>query len=286
MSKYNIMKMCFTTFVWGAYQDYIPAYIYSILESFPQHYVKIFLHETLTEKTKNCLSLIKSNNFEVIENFDELDVCDLPHKAAIRFLLPEHYFKDFDYIYFGDVDFIIYNQFEDNFYDQYIAHCQTTKLPFSNEYNYDYGKYRMTGLHFVIKDQYFEKMNNEIESMKLENEFKKQCVHTPLWPSYDEEMLFYMCNRVFDLRPLINYRRPFHGLHFGTFRIIGFGDSFCTQYSHETDGRNNIKQWIKDKKKIKQIMDSTTFKEFEKNMCKEVSETILKTKSYINSKLF
>ena len=137
------MKVCFTTYVFGWYQDYIPTYIYSILTAFPQHYVKIFLKERLSPENRQALELVKktSDSFEVIEEFTDLDDCQIPHLPSIRFLLTREYFEDFDYVYFGDVDFIIYNEHDDNFSNIYLNHCEQTGLPFSNEVNYDWGKY-------------------------------------------------------------------------------------------------------------------------------------------------
>ena len=277
----NHKKLCFSTLVWGWYQDFIPTYIYSILHAFPQHHVKIFVYEELTENNKKCLELIPSANFEIVDNFKDLDWCQLPHLAAQRFLLTREYFEGFDYIYMGDVDFIVYNHFNDeNFYDRYVSHCKSTGLPFSNEYNYDYGRYRVNGgLHFMIKDDYFDAMDYQIEKMKHPNEFKSNCQHHPLWPSYDEEMLYYMCNKAFDLRPINDYRSTYHGVHLGTFRIIGLGDSLCI--NHPADGRGYLPQWTRDLHKIEAIMDSKIFERFYESMCAEAKYIIDKTKFYL-----
>jgi len=284
------MKLCFTTYVFGWYQDYIPTYIYSILHAFPQHFVKIFVKEKLTENNKQALDLVKkqiSNSFEIIEEFDDLDHCGIPHLPAIRFLLTRDYFEEFDYVYFGDVDFVIYNQWNDSFADRYVEHMKHTGLPFSNEWNYDYGKYRMTGLHFIQKDFYFDVMDPFIEEMKIPNGnfFRKQCRHNPKWPSYDEEMLFNMAVRAFDIRPLDGYRRPFHGLHFGTLRILDVGDSFVENKAQESDGRNYLQEW-RNEPKIHNILLSPLFKDLNKLMGKKAHETIFKTQTALYRKMF
>ena len=166
-------RCCFTTVVYGWYQDFIPIYIYSILNSFPQHYVKIFLLDSLRDNNKRALQYLRddlSDQFEIVENFSDLDWCQIPHKAAIRFLLTKEYFEGFDYVYFGDVDFLIYNQFDDNFYDTYVAHCGRTGLPFSNGWNYYDNRHRVTGLHFVVKEPYFRSMTDIIEETKIPRE--------------------------------------------------------------------------------------------------------------------
>ena len=275
--------------VYGWYQDYIPTYIYSILTAFPQHYVKVFLKESLNNANRSCLDLMPNKNFEVVENFNDFDKCEILHAAAERFLLTREYFDGFDYIYMGDVDFIIYDQFnEPNFYDRYVKHAESVGLPFSNEWNYDWGgKFRMTGLHFMIKDPYFDVMDSFIEDMKKpKNEFKRECIYTPLWPSYDEEMLFYMAMRAFNLQPLTGYRRPFHGMHWGTFRLINFGDAYCADEVHVTDGKNNLPQWLEDLPKISPVIKSEAFKKFYAAMGKEAREVVNKTKMTLYRKTF
>ena len=282
------MKLCFTTFVFGWYQDFIPTYIFSILKAFPQHYVKIFLKESLSDSNRLALNLINSDHFEVVENFSDLNWCEIPHLPALRFLLGREYFEGFDYVYFGDVDFIVYNEHDDQFFDTYIAHCEKTGLPFSNECNYDWGRYRMTGLHFIIKDRYFDAMDKWIEEMKKPdgNFFRQQCPHNAQYPSYDEEMLYYMATKAFDLRPLNDYRRPFHGVHFGTFRILTDSDSFASDLT-VSDGRNNLLQWkTRDIGKIDAILRSDVFAKLYEEMCDDAKFVVKKTKLALHQRMF
>jgi hypothetical protein len=218
-----IKRCCFTTVVYGWYKDFIPIYIYSILKSFPQHYVKIFLKDKLDDHNTQTLRLVKDRNdqFEIVENFTELDWCQIPHLAALRFLLTREYFQGFEYVYFGDVDFLIYNIFKDNFVDTYIRHCDETGLPFSNGWNYKDGKHRVAGTHFVVKDLYFDAMDKIIEEVRQPDgrfRLECECECDDTEPTYDEEMLFYMTSEVFDLRSIKNYYSPRHGVHFGTYR--------------------------------------------------------------------
>jgi len=218
---------CFSTVVYGWYQDFIPIHIYSTLKAYPQHFVKIFLLDKLQDRNREALDAIRtvSNRFEVVENFTDLDWCKIPHGAALRFLLTREYFEGFKYAYFGDVDMLLYNFFRDNFTDYYLWRCRETELPFSNSFNYDKGRYRLTGLHFIIKDPYFDAMDKVIEEMKIPRRadywgkgFRSQCKHNEKDPSYDEEMLFNMVSSVFDMRKLQGYERPYHGWHLGDYR--------------------------------------------------------------------
>jgi hypothetical protein len=224
------MVCCFTTVVYGWYQDFIPIYIYSVLKSFPQHYVKIFLLDELKENNRKSLEVIKkevSDRFQIVENFKDLDCCEIKHSAALRFLLTREYFEDFEYVYFGDVDFLIYNQFDDNFVSYYLGHCEKTGLPFSNCWNIEGNRFRMTGLHFIIKDSYFDAMDKIIALTKIPTSiFRITCMYDDKWVTYDEQMLCYMISQVFDIQILKNGFRPLHGLHFGVFRKTSYGASF------------------------------------------------------------
>jgi len=293
-----VKSLCFTTYVFGWYQDYIPTYVYSILLAFPQHFVKIFLKEKLSDKNKHALDLVRkqvSNSFEIIEEFTDLDHCGLEHLPSLRFVMTRDYFEGFDYVYFGDVDFVIYNEKDDNFYERYIDHCNQTKLPFSNEWNYDKGRFRMTGLHFIQKDAYFDVMDPFIEDMKKPdgNDFRRECGFSKKSaPSYDEEMLYYMTTHAFDLRPLTGYLRPFHGLHFGTFRVGIYSWFAANQWSRNTNlkaeglVKRYLPTWWEDKDKIDAVMGSPLFDELYGLMCDEAQTTVTKAKNHVFTKLF
>ncbi len=282
------MQCCFSTYVYGWYQDFIPTYIFSILKSFPNHFVKIFLHEKLNDLNKEALNLIDNKNYEIIENYQEkVKNYGIPHLAALRFLLPEEEFNDFEYVYFGDIDFIIYNCFNDNFIETYVKHCEATGLPFSNEWDYDYRRYRATGLHFIIKKPYFESMNSMIESMKLlrGNHFRVQTPCDKIYPMYDEEMLYYMLSFTFDLRKLIGYTRPLHGFHFGTFRRVNASSSFAVNPDH-SDEKTYLPIWRKDLQKIEETLNSNLMYFMEKNACVEFKNVIKKTRHVLYRKHF
>lgn len=289
------------TYVYGWYQDFIPIYIYSILNCWPHHFVKIYVHEDLKPHNKDALELVRQKvggNFEIVENYQDIDKTDIPHLAALRFLMPREEFEGFDYVYFGDVDFINYNVFNDNFYDTYVAQCERTGLPFSDEWEYDYRRWRATGLLFIIKDPYFDALDELIAEMRLPdgNHFRQQTECDGYreeqdvgvlakFPNYDEEMLYYLLAKTFDLRPLIGYKRPLHGLHFGTFRRIEFGHSFVVNQRH-SDEKEYLPQWREDLDKINVVLESDVVDFVLKNADVRAVDTINKTKSILSRKLF
>src|SRR5699024_11641550 len=111
------MKICMAVYVFGDYTRYIPYYVYSVLKSYLDYYVKVFTKDSLSPNEKKCMALILdqvSPNFEVIENyFDESLHLEKPTKmvggieTTFRFLLPYEAFKKFKFAYIGDVDFLI-----------------------------------------------------------------------------------------------------------------------------------------------------------------------------------
>ena len=244
-------KLCFSTIVFGWYQDFIPLYIYSILSNFPQHHVKIFLLETLTPTNRQHLDMIPNSNWEIIENFRPANTSP---KSARYFLGPE-YFSDFDYIYIGDIDIMIFNEFnQKNFYEFYLDKCEKTNLPFSNSWYFDsnIGRYRMSGLHFIIKDPYFNQMSVMLsKSYFSSNEY-----------SFDEQLLFSMLSQIFDLRNIgINrYQRPLHGFHFGPFRTHPSPSVIEISTTHDINMRNLLK--------------TDFFKQCYSTLCPEIKELV------------
>lgn len=230
------MKCCFTSYVYGIYQDYIPIFIYSVACSFPQHVTKIFLKEKLSDKNKESLELVRKfcDNFEVIENFSGLEHCELPHGAANRYLLTREYFDDCEYVYICDIDFIIYNKYNNNFIDTYLRKCRIHNLPFSNYWRYD-GRFRMGGIHFIIKNEYFDIIDKHIEEMKDKNcEFRAKYIGNPI-KSYDEEMLYYMLFKAFNFKDLNEKdNKIFNGLHLKTFRSSKTYDYDKSFYGSQT----------------------------------------------------
>jgi len=295
------MKLCFTTYVYGWYQDFIATYIYSILHNWPHHFVKIYLHESLKDYNKKALEMVRSRvgaNFEIVENYQDVDDTEIPHLASLRFLMRREEFEGFDYVYFGDVDFINYNVFNDNFYDTYVAQCRKTRLPFSNEWDYDYNRWRATGLLFIIKDKYYDAMKDIIEEMRIPNgnHFRNQAYcpgfreeqgvgKKAKFPNYDEEMLYYMLCKTFDLRPLIGYRRPLHGFHFGTFRRVETGHSFVVNKLH-SDEKEYLPVWRENLDKIEPVLKSNVMDFVVENGDERTSQTVRKAKAVLYNKMF
>lgn len=212
----NRMPLCISTFVFGSYKKYIPYYIYSILKSYPDYYVKIFLKDTLSTPEKKSLQLIRkhlSKNFEVKENYFTNQKFNRLSGKAIRFLVPSYEFKDFTNVYIGDVDFLIVNEYP-SLLDSHLDHCKQISLPYSNQIRP--GSKRLTGLHFYQVDEYYKKMDPAIQRY-LDDPDKIMEVFQNI--KRDEEFLYQMIEKNIGFRDIKKYHyRPHHGFHLGILR--------------------------------------------------------------------
>lgn len=208
-----IFKLCFAPFVFGKYSRYIPLYIYSILKSYPDYFVKVFFRDFLSIKEKECLDLLRkqlSLNFEVVENF--YSNVKTEHPKLLRWLIKEEYFLDFENIYFGDIDFLIVKE-SSSILKSHLKHCKKINLPYSNVIRR--GSKRMSGLHFIKRKEYYEKMNEEINYfINNSNKLKEFEI---LEKSPNEHFLYYLIYKKigFGLLDQIPPWRPHHGFHLG-----------------------------------------------------------------------
>lgn len=159
------MSLCISTVVNKEYQKYIPIFIYFIYKSYPEYGIKIFL----TDKLKSCYIPIIERlkllcNVEIKENiFNKRFLNSGQQLKTIRWLINDSFFNDFDNVYIGDIDLIICK--ESMSLEQFhLNHCILNNLFYSNCIRPN--TKRMSGLHFIIKEKYFEKINPIIYKYK------------------------------------------------------------------------------------------------------------------------
>lgn len=225
------MKLCFSSYVYGWYQDFVPLYLYSISQSYPQHYAKIYYRDYLTINNRKSLEELRKSwdHFDIVEEYRGVDTSHIKHLPAVRYLIPQREFHDYDYLYMGDVDFLILPEYDCNFYSYYLEHCRHTGLPFSNSISWDREHPRLTGLHFVIVKPYFQAIQNIVNSVvRGEHLFCNSIMDNVT--TFDEQMLYAIVEEAFDLQPLLEYRRPHHGIHFGDLRTRPLGHSLCNKH--------------------------------------------------------
>ncbi len=244
-------SICISTYVYGSYTKFIPFYIYSVLKSYPDYYVKILVRDQLNKQEKKSLNLLKSNlstNFEVKENyFNNINLPEMETKGqsnkTLRWFIPEKEFINFKYAYIGDIDFLIVRE-DPPLLDGHLSHCKETNLPYSNRIRN--GTERLSGLHFIIVKDYYEKIGSIINYYlnnldKLYEDIKKA--------NKQEEFFYNLVESTIGFGDIHkqNYR-PHHGFHLGCITLEGKIKKdyyFPKKYANKNNNKYlNIKEQI------------------------------------------
>ncbi len=131
-------KMCAVVYIYGRdYQGFIPIYLLSLFNTYPEYSARVYLDGSLDEEVKKCTDLLKDYDFEIVENFT--DKLGFTKKAlsidqiqrSIRWFFHDPAFDDFEAIYVSDIDIIICPEKEPIF-DRHMIHCNTIGMPYSN----------------------------------------------------------------------------------------------------------------------------------------------------------
>lgn len=189
-------KLCVVNYVYGEkYQDFIPLYIISLGESYPEYDVRIYIDKKLTDKTSVALEKISKyyNNYTIIEDYALTSKLTDKAKSVQqiqrcqRWLFYDEAFSNYEAIYIGDIDLLLCKE-EKPLFEQHCLHCKTMGVPYSNisragnkksfapkmlarnlikfgpvqSLKYYFGnkvsETKFSGLHFIKTDEYFEKV--------------------------------------------------------------------------------------------------------------------------------
>lgn len=103
------MRVCISTCVSSdSYQYYIPLFIYSLKRAYPDYGIKIFLRGKLNPDVREALKFI-DGEYDI---YEDIFLSYPTHKSTcntLRHLLPEKWFKGYDYLYITDIDFIFFH---------------------------------------------------------------------------------------------------------------------------------------------------------------------------------
>lgn len=185
-------KVCLTTYIYGVkYQDYIPLLVYSCNKAYPDYDIVLFLHEDLNPSVKRQLDSIEARNLSIKERHFADCPSMTPLKAkALRWVLWDDVFSNYDYLYIVDID-MIYIKEPLMLHEQHVLHMQTTGLPYDNLARHFYrpklsmqtlmqrfkhakflgmweflfgakDDYRLSGLHFIEIASYFKVFNSDM----------------------------------------------------------------------------------------------------------------------------
>ncbi len=255
-------SICISTYVYGSYTKFIPYYIYSILKSYPDYYVKILVREQLNHMERKCLNILKnnlSNNFEVKENyFNTIDLPEMKTKGqatkTLRWLIPKKEFNNFKYGYIGDVDFLIIKE-KPSLIEGHLDHCKKINLPYSNRIRP--GTKRLSGLHFFIVKDYYSKIGPLIDYYLSNTDELYKAINKS---SREEEFFYGLVGNTIGFGDINkkNYR-PHHGFHLGCAtheNKIRDGYYFSEKYENE---KSNNKTYLTMKKQFQVYFNDPIF---------------------------
>lgn len=251
-------SLCFSSFVFGNYQKYIPYYLYSIWKTHPNSYVKIFIEKTLEPNIQKILEYLKERGFENFEiiiwkaSLEDYQTYKIRGggKKLIRWILGQEYFRDFEYVYIGDID-ILFLPEEKLILDFHINQMSKLGMPFSNKVRSDEKgalSERLTGLHFFKTKEYFERIDPITSRIRKDKTYRDKYLEGL---ERDENFLYKINKEAFDFDPKLvsNIQRPWHGLHLG---ITRGNKNLDTETIEENSSLsldeliNHLKEYIKD----------------------------------------
>lgn len=194
-------KVCVVNYVYGEkYQGFIPVYIISLAESYPEYDLRIYIDQKCTEQTSAALEQLSKyySNFTIVEDYEEKSgfVGKAKQIQQIqrcqRWLFYDEAFDQYEAIYIGDIDLLICRE-DKPLYEQHCRHCDVCANPYSNisraasaknwepkmiarnlvkfglaqTAKYYFGKaeagIKLSGLHFARTKDYFDKIRPIID---------------------------------------------------------------------------------------------------------------------------
>ena len=208
--------------VYDWYQDFIPAYLSSLLLSYPNYHAAIYLEETLTEGNRDAIGYIRSQisgHFRVYEN-TEMPWEGQARKAE-RWVLGEDVFRGFRYGWISDIDILVVRE-SPALHAMEAARAEAIGYPYANVVRAN-SPDRMSGTMFIEVEPYYDAMRDIIvEARRCPAEFipaEEQQVQ-----GYNERLLKLMVRRGIGLLE-VDEPRPYdtaemHGVHLGVLRGI------------------------------------------------------------------
>lgn len=195
-------KLCVVNYIYGEkYQGFIPLYIISLKESYPEYDIRLYIDNTLCENTREAVKILSEHydGITVVENyaqhtkFSKKAVSIQQIQRCQRWLFFDEAFLGYEAIYIGDIDLLICKE-EKPLFEQHKTHCSVVGAPYSNisraagkrkitpkmiarnivkfgfgqSLKYYFGKnepvIKLSGLHFVLAKEYYEKVNTVIDN--------------------------------------------------------------------------------------------------------------------------
>jgi len=198
------------------YEHYVPLFILSATQAYPDATVYVFLHGEAEVRTRELLSRIEGNFYFHDNCFPKVN--SVLAAKAMRWLIYLTEFADHKYIYIGDIDLMICHE-PAGIVLPHVYHCELLGLPYSTKMRAHQD--RVSALVFAYREQWYDAMRPVV------HDFAPR-----IWAGeYDEiksdEKLLYkmISSSSLPLPPTVQERddsparyHPHHGLHFTIFK--------------------------------------------------------------------
>lgn len=305
-------KLCITTFVFGqSFQGYIPLFVYSVLRSYQDYFVLIFLQNRLSDEVREQLQVLTDlGKFEVEENYLHKHRLNNQQGKAVRWILDTPEFDEHEFVYIGDIDIFILPE-DPPLHVQHERHCKVLGLAYSNVVRkgnnrkvykgirglYDIYKNvgpvsmlrymlqpqlqikRLSGLHFLKTAEYFPKIRPLIEKYNhliLDRSYKSREATIRHKNGFNNECLLYdiIQESGLGLPPEVPY-----SMDYKDFQNVGFRPYHGLHlgiFKSDKDVKSNVK-----------ILGGNVYKEYYKKFCQmsEKDEVFSKLQEGFNDEI-
>jgi hypothetical protein len=179
MAKKNL---CMVGFNYGTtYQGFIPFYIYSIQQAYPEYDVRVFSDMPIREDVQKVLHRLEERGgFEVIGGYDfrlGVDLCEIQDselKCSYRWLFYDDRFDDYEAVYIGDTDILICPE-PGGIFETHMTHCKALGLPYSNYRRLAYREFETEARHPTLGRKGIAQLTlgGKLEEAKVEWESRR-----------------------------------------------------------------------------------------------------------------
>lgn len=200
----NMKPLAIALIVNEGYQEYLPLYLHFLFRAYRDYEVFIYFQGQMHREVSECLERVSDLGKFVIKPLT------LPYNEsrqqmlkALRWVLFDEEFYDFNNVYIGDVDMFIVRE-DPPLHELHERHSDEIGLPYSNRVRT--GQRRLTGLHFMRTRTYFDGVLPTI------TKYRKLIADDSLNIG-NEEMLHRMMEESVGLPRVVGNFVTHHGMH-------------------------------------------------------------------------
>lgn len=191
------------------YRQYAPLFTGSMLYAYPEAFVRLYMRG-VPSQCQRQLDYVRANisdRFEIVLDWMAKARTHRQLQSARWFINPEPLMR-FRYCYWCDIDFIILPIMPD-LVQRHCVHMQQIGMPYSNIVRSPSGQlpHKLTGLHFIETQPYYEKVTPQLISSTLQRCLKHKI--------HNEVILYQFMKEAFGMPTVVteNRFRPHHGFH-------------------------------------------------------------------------